>query len=57
MKALKPAAPTLPAVATEVLTSLYQHRLLSTTQIHAMHTPGRTRRWAEHVLASSPAAG
>jgi hypothetical protein len=34
-----------------VLTSIYQHRLLSTTQVHAMHLPGRTRRWAEQVLA------
>jgi hypothetical protein len=51
MGLLKPAAPTLPAVATEVLTSIYQHRLLSTAQVHAMHTPSRTRRWAEQVLA------
>lgn len=50
MRLLKPAAPTLPAVTTEVLTSIYQHRLLSTTQVHTMHMPGRTRRWAEHVL-------
>lgn len=51
MGLLKPAAPTLPGVATEVLTSIYQHRLLSTTQVHEMHLPGRTRRWAEQVLA------
>jgi hypothetical protein len=50
MIALKPAAPTLPAVATEVLTSIYQHRLLNTTQVHAMHLPGHTRRWAEQIL-------
>jgi Replication-relaxation len=50
MIALKPAAPTLPGVATEVLTSIYQHRLLNTTQVHAMHLPGDTRRWAERIL-------
>jgi hypothetical protein len=51
MELLTPAAPTLPAVTTEVLTSIYQHRLLSTSQVHAMHMPGRTRRWTEQVLA------
>ncbi len=57
MGLLKPAAPTLPAVATEVLTSIYQHRLLSTAQVHAMHTPGSTRRWAEQVLAQLASRG
>jgi hypothetical protein len=57
MGLLKPAAPTLPAVATEVLTSIYQHRLLSTAQVHEMHTPGRTRRWAEQVLAQLATRG
>jgi hypothetical protein len=57
MALLRPAAPTLPGVATEVLTSLYQHRLLSTVQVHAMHMPGRTRRWAEHVLAQLASRG
>lgn len=51
MALLKPAAPALPEVATEILTSIYQHRLLSTSQVHAMHLPGHTRRWAEQVLA------
>jgi hypothetical protein len=51
MGAMKPAAPSLPTVATEVLTSIYQHRLLNTSQVHAMHMPGRTRRWTEQVLA------
>ncbi len=50
MPVLKPAAPTLPTVTTEVLTSIYQHRLLTTAQIHTMHLPGLTRRWAEQVL-------
>jgi hypothetical protein len=57
MRALKPAAPTLPGVATEVLGSIYQHRLLTTTQVHAMHLPGRTRRWAEQVLAQLASRG
>ncbi len=47
---LKAAAPPLPAVATEVLTSIYQHRLLATTQIHTMHMPDSSRRWAQRVL-------
>lgn len=38
-------------VAPEVLESLYQHRLLSTPQIHALHTPSATMRWTQHVLA------
>ncbi len=57
MGLLKPAAPTLPAITTEVLTSIYQHRLLSAAQVHAMHTPDRTRRWAEQVLAQLAARG
>jgi hypothetical protein len=57
MGLLTPAAPTLPGVATEILTSIYQHRLLSTAQVHEMHTPGRTRRWAEQVLAQLTSRG
>jgi hypothetical protein len=57
MGRLKPAAPTLPTVATDVLTSIYQHRLLSTAQVHEMHMPGRTRRWAEQVLAQLASRG
>jgi hypothetical protein len=57
MALLRPAAATLPGIATEVLTSIYQHRLLSTAQVHAMHLPGRTRRWAEHVLAQLASRG
>jgi hypothetical protein len=40
----------LPLVASEVLESLYQHRLLTTRQIHLMHTPHASRRWTRHVL-------
>jgi Replication-relaxation len=57
MRVLKPAAPTLPTIATEVLTSIYQHRLLSTAQVHEMHMPGHTRRWAEQVLAQLASRG
>jgi hypothetical protein len=57
MGRLTPAAPTLPTVAGEVLTSIYQHRLLSTAQVHEMHMPGRTRRWAEQVLAQLASRG
>jgi hypothetical protein len=57
MALLRPAAPTLPRITTEVLTSIYQHRLLSTTQVHAMHMPCRTRRWAEQVLAQLASRG
>jgi hypothetical protein len=31
--------------------SLYQHRLLHTGQLHAMHTPHATRRWTQQLLA------
>jgi hypothetical protein len=57
MGVLKPAAPTLPTITTEVLTSIYQHRLLTTAQVHEMHMPGRTRRWAEQVLAQLTSRG
>lgn len=57
MGRLTPAAPTLPTVTAEVLTSIYQHRLLSTAQVHAMHMHGRTRRWAEQVLAQLASRG
>jgi Replication-relaxation len=40
----------LPAVAGEVLESLYQHRLLSSHQIHRMHTPGASMRWTREIL-------
>lgn len=40
----------LPAVATEVLSGIYQHRLLSTTQLHALYTPHATPRWMRRVI-------
>jgi hypothetical protein len=41
----------LPAVAGDVLESLYEHRLLSTHQIHRMHTPKLGLRWTRTILA------
>jgi hypothetical protein len=41
----------LPAAAGDVLESLYEHRLLSTRQIHQMHTPNSGLRWTRLVLA------
>jgi Replication-relaxation len=41
----------LPAVAVAVLQSLYQHRLLSTGQVRAIHAPDATRRHAQALLA------
>lgn len=41
----------LPAVATEVLAGIYQHRLLSTSQLHALYTPSAGLRWTRKVLA------
>lgn len=57
MSTPKAAAPNLPEISTEILMSLYQHRLLTTTQIHLMHTPETSRRWSEHVLARLTRSG
>jgi Replication-relaxation len=40
----------LPVVAGDVLDSLYEHRLLSSRQIHRMHTPGASVRWTREIL-------
>ena len=40
----------LPRVAPAMLGSLYQHRLLSTAQLHALHTPGAALGWTRRVL-------
>jgi hypothetical protein len=42
----------LPAISTAVLESLYQHRLLSTSQIHALHTRQASLRWTRRLLAA-----
>lgn len=44
-------APGRGSLRTEVLTSIYQHRLLSTSQVRAMHLHDCSRRWNERVLA------
>jgi len=40
-----------------VLESVYQHRLLSTRQVHALHAPARHLRSAQRALARLRAAG
>jgi Replication-relaxation len=40
----------LPVAAGVVLESLYQHRLLSSSQIHRMHTPTASTRWTRRIL-------
>jgi len=40
----------LPAVAPLVLAGLYQHRLLTTRQVHALFTPAAGDRWTRKVL-------
>src|SRR5580700_9868200 len=57
MGTLTPAAATLPGISTEILTSVHQHRLLTTSQVHQMHLPGRSRRWTRRVLALLAARG
>jgi len=42
----------LPAIAPSVLAGLYQHRLLTTRQIHALFTPTAGQRWTRKVLAA-----
>jgi hypothetical protein len=47
----------LALVAGEIVESIYQHRLLSTNQVHALHTPGSSKRWTQLVLAELRRAG
>lgn len=57
MKPVVQAPLALPRVATEVLESLYQHRVLSTSQIHALHTPGAHASYTRRLLATLTHAG
>jgi hypothetical protein len=41
----------LGASGVEILESLGQHRLLSTAQVHDLHTPAASMRWTRHLLA------
>ncbi|MGN6817010.1 MAG: replication-relaxation family protein [Solirubrobacterales bacterium] len=43
--------PRLGPTAVEVIESLNQHRLLSTRQIHALHMPQASLRWAQNLTA------
>lgn len=52
-----PVAPRLGAAGVEVLESLGQHRLLSTRQIHLLHTPEASLRWTRGLLGRLRAAG
>ncbi len=47
----------MPAVATEIMESLYQHRVLSTTQIHELHTPGAHKSFSRRLLGALQKAG
>lgn len=47
----------MPAVATEIMESLYQHRVLSTTQIHELHTPEAHKSFGRRLLGTLRDAG
>lgn len=49
--------PPVPGITLEVLQSLAQHRLLSTGQVHAIHTPHATRRRTQQLLAELERGG
>ena len=52
-----PVVRTLAPVSGAVLESLYQHRVLSTRQLRAMHAPAAGVRWMQRVMAALTAAG
>jgi hypothetical protein len=56
MSAREPTA-ALPGVAGAVLESLYQHRLLSSGQLHRMHMPDASLRWTRRVLTGLRSSG
>lgn len=47
----------LARVAVPIMDGLYQHRLLSTNQVHALFTPASSIRWTQRVLAQLQRAG
>jgi hypothetical protein len=51
MSAPDQALPRLDSTAVTILESVNQHRLLSTAQVHELHMPAASRRWAQHQLA------
>jgi len=44
-------------IAVEIMASLYQHRLLSTMQLHAMHTPTTSMQWTREIMRELAQAG
>jgi Replication-relaxation len=38
-------------IGVEIMTSVYQHWLLSTAQLHAMHCPTTSMQWVRQVLS------
>lgn len=50
-------APRLGDTGVEILESVYQHRLLSTNQIHDLHTPAASIQWTRRLLARLAALG
>ncbi len=57
MNAHAPTHRALPGVAPPMLAGLYQHRLLTTTQLHALYTPRSRLRWTRRVLEELKARG
>jgi DNA-binding MarR family transcriptional regulator len=47
----------LRSLAFDLLESLYQHRLLTTSQLRILHAPDRSRRWTQRVIAELEQAG
>lgn len=44
-------------LAVEMLEGIYQHRLLSSAQLHEIYTPGRSREWAHRQIRKLERAG
>jgi Replication-relaxation len=42
--------PRLGATAVDILESIHQHRLLSTDQLHELHSPQATLRWIQRIV-------
>jgi hypothetical protein len=53
----RPVHPALPPKAVEILASLAAHRVLSTPQVHAIHSRDTELRWAQKLLGRLRAAG
>jgi hypothetical protein len=45
------AQPRLVETAAEILQGIHQHRLLSTSQVHALHAPHAHISWPQRLLA------